>query len=396
MNKKLPQKLATLCCLAFMSNAFALADLRHEAEVLNKGAYGVRASGSLFQTTSYLDPDGNEIAMAPESDYKLMDLDFAVSYGISRSLEITGLGRFRSVNSTLNGESVSNSGAESLGLYAKYSFPLSGEARYAIGVHYSQTLYDNALYANAAAVPTNEIVLGDSGSEYGVDLLMTYGLKALKWDAKIGYNSPANDLSEEIVYKLQGTYQFTKWGVFAGLEGIHSLERDPYKDSPLTKPVQATGVTALFNSIDREKVFPYAGATYSFDKFLVVFKGGSVIGGQSTDKGNRMELGFQWNNAGESREQVRVDSFKEYSIDGSVLKVSARGNFIKIDQGLSTDVEKGMRFDIYQTDYFGGNVLVATGVVYDVGSDWSVIKLTKKYKEIEIKPGFAARGFEAP
>ena len=90
---------------------------------------------------------------------------------------------------------------------------------------------------------------------------------------------------------------------------------------------------------------------------------------------------------------VKIDAFKEYHVDGSVLKVSARGNFIRIDQGLSTDVEKGMKFDIYQTDYFGGNVLVASGVAYDVGADWSVIKLLKKYKEIEIKPGFAARGY---
>jgi hypothetical protein len=66
---------------------------------------------------------------------------------------------------------------------------------------------------------------------------------------------------------------------------------------------------------------------------------------------------------------------------------------VRIDQGLSTDVEKGTKFDIYQTDYFGGNVLVASGYIFEVGSDWSVIKITKKYNEIEIKPGFAARGY---
>ena len=90
---------------------------------------------------------------------------------------------------------------------------------------------------------------------------------------------------------------------------------------------------------------------------------------------------------------IKIDSFKEYIVDGSVLKVSARGNFIRVDQGLSTDVEKGMKFDIYQTDYFGGNVLVGSGIVFDVGVDWSVIKLTKRYNQIVIKPGFAARGY---
>jgi hypothetical protein len=395
-NKKFSRAVILLSSFACAGNAFALPDRRHEAEVLNKSAYAAFFKGSLFQTTSYLDPDGAEVEMAEESDYKLMDLDFALSYGLTSSLELTGFGRFRSVQSTMNGESVSNNGPESLGLYAKYSFPLTGEIRYALGVHYSQTLYDNTLYVNAAAVPADEIVLGDSGSEYGVDLLMTYGLRALKWDLKLGYNSPANDLSEEIVYKFEGSYQFTKWGVYAGVEGIKSLNRDPYSDSPLLKPIQATGVTAQFNSINREKVFPYAGATYAFDSFLINFRGGSIIAGQSIDKGNRMELAIQWASQGVTKESIKVESFKEYTIDGSVLKISARGNFVRIDQGLSTDVEKGMRFDIYQTDYFGGNVLVATGVAYEVGADWTVIKLTKKYKEIEIKPGFAARGFENP
>jgi hypothetical protein len=103
-------------------------------------------------------------------------------------------------------------------------------------------------------------------------------------------------------------------------------------------------------------------------------------------------MNINLNSEGVTAESVKIDSFKEYQIEGSVLKVSARANFIKIDQGLSTDVEKGMLFDIYQTDYFGGNVLVASGYIQEVGSDWSVIKLTKKYSDIQIKPGFAARG----
>jgi hypothetical protein len=126
---------------------------------------------------------------------------------------------------------------------------------------------------------------------------------------------------------------------------------------------------------------------------LVGFQGASVIKGTSTDKGNSLMFSMGWSSEGVSPESIKVNSFKEYQIDGSVLKVSARGNFLRIDQGLSTDVEKGMKFDIYQTDYFGGNELVASGVVYQIGSDWSVVKITKKFLELEIKPGFSARGY---
>ena len=126
---------------------------------------------------------------------------------------------------------------------------------------------------------------------------------------------------------------------------------------------------------------------------LLTIKGQSIIYGKSTDKGNLIIAGLSWNSIGVTAESIKIDAFKEYHIDGSVLKVSARGNYIKIDQGLSTDVEKGAKFDIYQTDYFGGNVLVGSGVVFEVGADWAVVKLLKKYKDIEIKPGFAARGY---
>ena len=75
------------------------------------------------------------------------------------------------------------------------------------------------------------------------------------------------------------------------------------------------------------------------------------------------------------------------------LKVSPRGKFVKIDRGVASDVEKGMKFDIYRTDYFGGNKLMATGVVYQAGADWSIVKLVKKYGAGSLKKGDTARGY---
>ena len=387
----IPISLVTLA-----TSAWASPDRRLDAEVLNKSAYAASIKGSIFQTASYLDQDGEEVEMAADSDFRMMDLDLAVSYGVSSNIEITGFGRVRNVNSSFATTSATKSGPESIGVYAKYAFAPLGEARYALGVHYSQTLYKNELYATAVTIPTDEAILGDSGSEYGIDLLFSHGKKAMKWNARIGYNNAPNDMSEEILFKFEGLYQWTKFALFAGVEGIVSLKTDPFTDNPSAKPLQANGATRLFNAINRERTIPYGGFTYGFYKFLLTMKGSTIYQGKSTDKGNRAEIGISWASEGITKESIKIDSFKEYTIDGSVLKVSARGNFLRIDQGLSTDVEKGMRFDVYQTDYFGGNVLVASGIVYEVGSDWSVIKLTKKYKEIEIKPGFAARGYENP
>jgi hypothetical protein len=374
-------------------NSYAADQRKGGAELLNPSAYAVNSSILFFQTTGYYNNEGLISELLPGTSYNLTNVDLSLAYGISKNFQVSGFGRFRSVNSTLNDLSLQNSGPESLGGEAKYGFEPIGPTKYAMGVHYLQTFYTNPSFDTLVQLPTDQIVLGDSGSEYGVDLFITHKVGQLKFDGKSGYNSPANNLSDEVRYRLEGQYLFTQLALVAGLDGIYSLKKDPYGDANSLKPFQAVGSTRLFNSINREKVELFLGANYAFKKVLVGFQGASVIKGTSTDKGNSLMFSMGWSSEGVSPESIKVNSFKEYQIDGSVLKVSARGNFLRIDQGLSTDVEKGMKFDIYQTDYFGGNELVASGVVYQIGSDWSVVKITKKFLELEIKPGFSARGY---
>ncbi|MBY0414132.1 MAG: hypothetical protein K2Q18_08195, partial [Bdellovibrionales bacterium] len=343
--------------LLFLGNVAQATNLRGGAELLNPQAYSVHFNTSMFNTTGYYTTEAVEQNIGSANKYRLIDVDLGISYGFGKNFEVSGFGRFRSVSSTIGDVTSENSGLESLGIEAKYGFERVGNIRYAIGAHYRQTLYSNASFDITKASPTDEIVLGDAGSEYGIDLYMTY-LSTIKWDAKIGYNSPANELSGEIPYMIEAAYRFTSLSVLGGVEGIYSIKNDAFSDAPSTKPAQNTGVTGLFNSINREKIAPYLGLNYAFNKAVFSLKGQTIISGTSTDKGNTISAGLTWNSDGITPESVKIDSFKEYHIDGSVLKVSARGNFLRIDQGLSTDVEKGMKFDIYQTDYFGGNTLV--------------------------------------
>lgn len=382
-------------CIAFFSsvNAFALAPYLGGAELLNAKAYSIAVESSVFNTTGHFDYTGAKFPLSSDSSYRLIDADLKISYGISSNLQLSAFGKGRSVKSIKEGFSANNSGPESAGVEAKYAFAPINSLVYAVGIRYRKTLYTNTTYINKQIPPKDQVILGDDGSEYGVDFYGTYNSRPWKFDFLVGYNSPPNSLSSEMIYKAEAFYRFGGIGLFTGLEGIKSLNRDQYTDTPTLKPLMSVGESLLFNSLNREKMAPYIGANYAFNKVLVTLKGQTVISGHSTDKGNSILLGMSWGSTGVTAESQKIDSFKEYHIDGSVLKVSARGNFIKIDQGLSTDVEKGGKFDIYQTDYFGGNELVGSGVVYELGADWSVIKLVKKYKEIEIKPGFAARGY---
>ena len=384
-------KILFLLLFISTSNAFAINYFPTEAEFLNPHAHLIQFSGSYFKTTGFYDDQGTLTNLNSGDQFSMMNSDFKLRYGWSKKIEAAVSARLRSVSSVYLGNSVSQTGAESATVYLKYSFPPVGSLLTGIGVRYRQTLYTNTKYDPPQVPPVVDIVLGDDGREYAVDFFATYVDSSLKYIANFSYQSPPNNLSTEILYKFELRYTFTSLTLLAGVDGVSSLKNDP--NTAATKSQISTGATHLFNSTDRELVAPYLGANYAFKSFAVGVLGQQVMKGVSTDAGSLMALNISFGSEGVTPESVKIGSFKEYHIDGSVLKVSARGNFLRIDQGLSSDVEKGMKFDIYQTDYFGGNVLVASGIILEVGADWSVVKLTKKYKDIEIKPGFAARGY---
>jgi hypothetical protein len=350
----------------------------------------------VFATTAYFDKDGKENPLPADYSFMLSDTSFSLSYGYSSNLEfgVMGKARFVSSQTTLSTDpkTLTKMGLESAQVGFKYQLPPLNNSFFALGAKFRQTMYTNLKYDPPQSADSNKIVLGDDGTEYSLDLYSSFLYSSSRLDFDLSYVKPPNNLSQEIRYLAEALYQFKSFGGIIGVEGTISLKKDPYATDPNLKPKISNGATSLFNSINREKVSPYFGALYDFKKVTFEARGGAVISGISTDKGYFALMNINLNSEGVTAESVKIDSFKEYQIEGSVLKVSARANFIKIDQGLSTDVEKGMLFDIYQTDYFGGNVLVASGYIQEVGSDWSVIKLTKKYSDIQIKPGFAARG----
>ena len=372
----------------FNNLAFSKAALHGSAELLNEKAYSFSTKASYFYSTSTFDSDGVEHPLLSGTSFKMLDLDLKLGYGFTKNIEFNGLFRARTVSVTDTKANATNQGPESVGVLLKYAFNPIDRLKYAIGFDYRKTLYTNTIFP-ANSVPQTEVILGDDGAEYGFGIFANYLTSSIKWDGSLRYILPPNELSAEIQYKLEGQYFTSKYILLAGIEGIFSKK----SDNSSLRPLQADGPTQVFNTANREYLAPYAGAGYSFDSFTALFTGKTILRGNSFDKGNTVCLSINWGTDGVSSDSIKIDSFKEYQIEGSVLKVSARGNYVKIDQGLSTDVEKGTKFDIYQTDYFGGNVLVASGYIYEVGADWSVIKVTKKYNEIEIKPGFAARGY---
>lgn len=384
-----------LLALILTPTAFAKKTLyRPSAFTLELKSKEIDILGSFLTTSSYYDVEGNEVEQGENDSFSRQDFDISFGYGLTREIELRAGGRYRNQSSETATETRSASGLESIFIGAKYGlapvrswkFAVSGEARY--------SPYTPEDYTSTSEYPADEMELGDGGPEITLKGHTSYHLSG-NWylSGELGYRIPGNSLSHEIVYDAELAYSGESWLLTGGFTGIKSMNGSEYSDTPASKPLQNTGTTALYNSVDRERMSLVGAVGYAWNpNWLIRVGGEQVLSGRSTDNYQALTLGVTWNSSGVSREEQKISTFKEYHVEATVIKVSPRGAFIKIDKGLSQDVEKGMPFDIYKSDYFGGNELVATGVVYESQSDTAIVKLTKKYKQIPVVKGFIARG----
>jgi hypothetical protein len=386
--------IAGLVCLVNSFNVMGAA-YRPAAKVLTYKSLAFESSIDYFSTSAYYNHNGEEVAMESGDSFSKIDLDILGRYGLSRRLEARLSGRLRQNNSVNVDQDISETGIESVAAGLKYELVYS-KKRWALALDFQfrQTIYSNEY----SATPAKDVMpLGDSGSSLTFGVIANYTpAKRYILEGEIFYNAPSREQSSEILYRFENALVFNKWAILLGIEGITSLKTDGYTNDPTNKPKTGSQSSYMYNSINREIMMPYIGLNFgNFNSFGVEGRLGSVIAGNSTDKGMNLSVNAVWKlKSGKSKKQSKIEKFKEYEFEASVVKVSPRGRYVKIDKGLSNDVEKGMKIDIYQFDYVGGNVLVATGVVFTVGADESIVKIFKVYRSIPVKIGFVARGFE--
>ena len=210
---------------------------------------------------------------------------------------------------------------------------------------------------------------------------------------RAGYRSPGTDLSTEIYWQVEGALAWKYVALIAGVNGIYSLKDSPFEDDRENLPNFNTGSTALYNSINREMIAPYAGINFALGKdWRVEFRGSQVVSGRSTDLGTA--FGVSLIRRVEDKKGSKPDKvFKEYDFEASITKVSPKKGYVVIDKGLSEDIQKGMKIDFYEFDYVGGNILLARGTVIRTKADSSIVKVTHLYNtKKELKEGVVARG----
>lgn len=381
-----------LICSSFSAYAYRNPYIP-KAQVMGEEAFGFEVEGRHFETTGYYDYYQKFIGLNSNQSYSQTDTSALLRYGFNGLFEINGGGRTRQVHSRNTLQDQSRFDFESFHFGAKYSFPR--QSKRTVWTLYGDvnfTTFNHPTYEDGNI--DQPISLGDKGTTYEAGLAFSWSPNG-SWyfGLEAGFRQPQGRQSQELPYSGEIAYRWSGAALVIGMEGIYSLENGLYSGSPLDKPPVDLASTNLYNAVDREWMKPFGKLQIRLaSQWVLGMTYKRVVYGRDTDQGNEYLLRLSFWTEGKNRDRAKVSSFKEYDVEASVIKISPRGSFIKIDKGVSDDIEKGMKFDIYEFDYLGGNVLVAEGRAYEVSAETTIIKINKRYRRIPVKIGFVARG----
>lgn len=362
--------------------------------LLKKSGYQLQGSGEIFKTTKHIDRNGKKTSLADGESFSRTQAEIGGFYGATNNFQLGVGARLRQHKSQLifNNQTIdgSSQGLQSIFINGKYAFLPVGQWQYTLEGMYRHTPYTNS---EVTASTLEDLILGDDGHEYSVGMGATYAFHSNNFlTFVVGYRKPGQDISDEITWQAEGALVWKYLALVAGVDGISSMNNDPFEDDPTQKPAYNTGGSNLYNALNREFIAPYAGINIGLGQtWRVEFRGSQVVSGKSTDMGSSFSVLLATRldpNKGKSVDQ----RFKSYDIEANINKVSPKKEYVVIDKGLADNISKGMKFDFYEFDYVGGNILIASGSVVQVKSGSSIVKITQRFNQKkDIKEGLVGR-----
>tara|TARA_B100001971_G_C18268008_1_gene596089 strand:- start:24876 stop:26057 length:1182 start_codon:yes stop_codon:yes gene_type:complete len=348
-----------------------------------------------FQSLKNIDSNGNLIEFSDGEQYFRADLVLSYAYGFTDDFQLK-LGAITRSNSSSQRiedelETFSNSGLKSTFVNLLYRLPKQENMEYTLEFEYEAASFTNDVYEGG---DRDSIILGDDGSSVSIGLNVTYYTQSQNFlTARALYRNPSENLSNEIFTQVEGVLVFNRVSMLAGVEYLYSLDQDAYTNEPDEKPQYQTGNTSLYNSINRAWFAPYLGFNFAFnDKWRLEFLTKPRLSGNSTDVGNNYLITLARRNSKSNNYELKYSTFKEYTIEASVIKVSKSRESVIVDAGQIQGLDKGNKVDFFFFDYVDGNKLIGSGYVVKAGANKSMVKVTKRFDKKRIEVGTIMRG----
>lgn len=377
-----------------LSSGLLFANVEHgdiytpTAHTIDSKDFSFEILGKSISSKGLYDSGGNTVKFTGQQDYYRFDTEFNFKYGLNKRLELQGLSRYRkNVSTESSGLETSRTGIESLGVGGKYR--VWGDDQTALAAFAQGRYY---LKSTTASVDTADIDLSEEGNFLSSGLALSHSFsKEWTGNAKFAYEYPGDEQSQHTLYDFSFYWQRDNAAIGAGVRGTISAS-----SAETTKNLSNTGTTQTLNSLDPEYQEIYGELHLSLHKkWKATLSGGFTTSGSNWDQTQFVGLGVTFVNRNKSSYQKVAELFKEYDFEASISKISPRKRFVKIDKGLTDDIEKGMDIDIYDYNYLGGNKLIATGRVHEVSVKSSIIKIEKIYdKKLPMKLGHIVRGLK--
>ena len=385
------------CIFSLLCNQRSLASTSFypPSQTLEKQDFELSLSGKrILSLGERYDQNGNIVFPVDDEDYVRMESGLIVRYGFSDLLEFRSGVNYRRNTSWDQQNNQSNAvGIESAMLGARFSMVESINRFVAVDVEFRSLMGKRISPEDYDEL--DKIQLGDEGQYFrvGGGLTMRLGTNVY-FNSDMGVVLPGKDLSIESDFDFSLYWDRGPFSIGAGFDGVFSFRQDDYTDDPSDKPRgDSVGITHTIRSVNRNYYGAYGAINLALFKGLrVEFQGGQILGGEFWDRKNVALLNLVYRSSEGHDQRVR-ESFKQYDLQAEVIKVSPQATFVKIGRGLSSNISKGMRFDLYRVGHLEESVLVASGSVFKVNLDYSIVKILKVFRtDIRIEEGFTARG----
>ena len=204
-------------------------------QVLHKKGYEIKGTGRSWSSLSAFDQDGKETKFTDGHHFSYFEGEFLGRYGATDELQFTIGGSYRQNRADITDPNVAgqttrltSNGVQSTFFNIMYGFKPLGRMNYTLEGYATYMPYANTeLKLNDPT--TKHFVLGDDGNEYGAGLVVTYAHPSQNFFTVKGqYRRPGSSQSAEVFYTAEGALAWRYFALVAGVEGVSSLNNDPY------------------------------------------------------------------------------------------------------------------------------------------------------------------------